>query len=74
MVGNQSKFDITIDNFTQHVPLTPDAYIGKFGDEEPEVDTDRDIDAMLEAARVPFIKKAPVNDFTNSLRVAAGLK
>jgi hypothetical protein len=54
--------------------LTPDAYIGKFGDEEPEVDTDRDIDAMLEAARVPFIKKAPVNDFTESLRVAAGLK
>ena len=71
---NPRKFDITADNFTQHVPLTPDSYIEKFGDEESEVDTDGDIDAMLEAARVPFTKKAPVNDFTDSLRVAAGLK
>lgn len=71
---NPRKFDITVDNFTQRVPLTPDAYIEKFGDEETEVNADGDIDAMLEAARVPFSKKAPVNDFTNSLRVAAGLK
>jgi hypothetical protein len=69
---NSRKFDITVDNLRQHVPLTPDSYIKKFGEESSEVDDN--IDAMLEAARVPIFKKAPVNDFTESLRVAAGLK
>jgi hypothetical protein len=70
---NPRKFDITVDNFIQHVPLTPDAYIEKFGDDQTDSGDDN-IDAMLETARVPFVKKAPVNDFTERLRVAAGLK
>lgn len=69
---NSRKLDISIDNLMQNVPLTPDAYIEKFGDEQ--IDDSDKIDAMLETARVPFVKKAPVNDFTESLRVAAGLK
>lgn len=35
---------------------------------------DRDIARMQEAAGVPMNKKAPVNSFTESLRIAAGLK
>lgn len=48
------------------VPKTPKAYNDQFGD--------KDIERMQESARVPINKKAPVNDFTESLRIAAGLK
>ena len=66
------------------IPATPDAYVAKYGEEEPEdlvLDTEPTtddevpgLDKMQEAANVPMNKKAPVNDFTESLRIAAGLK
>ena len=48
-------------------------------DEAPEIDAgsaqaEKEVTAMQEAAGVPMNKKAPVNDFTESLRVAAGLR
>ena len=69
---DHAEYDITVENINRVVPSSPEAYVAKFG-ETDEVDTD-EIDAMQEAARVPMDKKAPVNDFTESLRVAAGLK
>ena len=77
---NIRKFDISVDNLIQHVPMTADDYIKKFGDfgddEQSELDAakDNEIEAMLESARVSFVKKAPVNLFTENLRIAAGLK
>lgn len=69
------------------IPATPEAYVAKFGEDEPEEASDSDIndeiddqdaapglDKMQEAAGVPMNRKAPVNDFTESLRIAAGLK
>ena len=62
------------------IPTTPEAYDAKYGkdDEEPEVSEPEDItpelDAMKAVAGVPVTTTAPVNDFTESLRVAAGLK
>lgn len=71
---DSSEYDINAKNLFRIVPSSPDAYIAKFGDtDEVEADTD-DIEAMQESARVPMRVKAPVNDFTESLRVAAGIK
>ena len=48
------------------IPRTPEEYLSKFGS--------KDLDAMQESARVPMNRRAPVNEYTESLRVAAGLK
>ena len=71
--------DLTAETLEQIIPLTPEAYDAKYGDEEEiEVeepkDITQDLDAMKAVAGVPIDTKAPVNDFTESLRVAAGLK
>lgn len=67
---NKLEYPLTADNIRKIVPLTSDDYIKKYGDDEVE---DK-IDSLKEAARVAITKKAPNNDFTNSLRIAAGLK
>jgi hypothetical protein len=73
--------DLTVEVLASIIPMTPEAYDAKYGaDEEEELDdTDseditKDLDAMKSAARVNVTTKAPINDFTESLRVAAGLK
>jgi hypothetical protein len=48
------------------VPLTTDQYKRRYGKTE--------IDEMKTAANIPVDTKAPVNDYTESLRVAAGIK
>jgi len=63
---NSREHDITEDNISNVIPLTPQAYRAKFGDKE--------LDAMQEAAGLTVHRKAPVNSWTESLRVAAGLK
>ena len=73
--------DLTAETLEQIIPLTPEAYDAKYGKddeevgvEEPEQDITQDLDAMKAVAGVPVTTTAPVNDFTESLRVAAGLK
>ena len=62
------------------IPTTPEAYDAKYGkdDEELEVSEPEDItpelDAMKAVAGVPVTTTAPVNEYTDSLRIAAGLK
>lgn len=48
------------------IPTSPEEYNSKYGQEE--------IASMQESARVPMNRTAPINDFTESLRIAAGLK
>ena len=74
-------YELTADVLREIVPLTPEEYSAKYDkedDEEIEVSEPEDItpelDAMKSAAGVPVTTTAPVNDFTESLRVAAGLK
>ena len=75
-----SDNDLTQESLANVIPLTPEAYDAKYGDEDEEVDSTepeditKDLDAMKTAAGVPVTTTAPVNDFTESLRVAAGLK
>jgi hypothetical protein len=73
--------DLTAETLEQIIPLTPKAYDEKYGEdeeevelEEPEQDITQDLDAMKATAGVPVTTTAPVNDYTESLRVAAGLK
>lgn len=84
-----AEYGLTDENLRKKVPLTPNNYITLYGaedseeDEQNEFDSDEDdidpdnpdkeLAAMQEAARVPVTIKAPVNDFTQSLRAAAGI-
>jgi len=63
---NRQLHDLTVDQLSSTIPLTPNMYKRKFDRDE--------IENMQAAARVPVSKTAPKNDFTESLRIAAGLK
>jgi hypothetical protein len=67
---NKLEYPISADNIRKIVPLTPDSYISKYSDDKLK---DK-INALKETARVPMDKQAPVNSFTDSLRIAAGIK
>jgi hypothetical protein len=72
--------DLTEETLESVIPLTPEAYSAKYDKEEEEApaeepeDITQDLDQMKATAGVPVTTTAPVNDFTESLRVAAGLK
>ena len=75
---SKEDHDLTEETLEAIIPLTPEAWTAKYAkDEEPEEepeDITQDLDAMKATAGVPVTTTAPVNDFTESLRVAAGLK
>ena len=58
----------TLENLTKAIPLTPEIYNQKYDQEQ------RDIDQLKTAAGIEVDTKAPVNDMTESLRIAAGIK
>ena len=73
--------ELTPDVLANIVPLTSEAYDAKYGkdDEEEIIDTEpeditKDLDAMRSAAGVPVTTTAPKNEYTESLRIAAGIK
>ena len=73
---DSTEFDVTEENIKNIIPLSSRSYEAKFPEEqEPEEDEVEDmISAMQESARVPMKRTAVKNDWTESLRVAAGLK
>lgn len=60
--------ELTVESLRNLIPLTPEVYTRKYHKEQEE------IDAMKAAAGVEVTTKAPKNEYTESLRVAAGLK
>ena len=72
--------ELTQESLANVIPLTSEAYDAKYGDEDEEVDSTepeditKDLDAMKAVAGVPVTTTAPKNEYTESLRVAAGLK
>lgn len=58
--------DLTADEVTRVVPLTPEQYRKKYNK--------RDIDQLKTAAGVNVDTKAPKNEFTESIRIAAGIR
>jgi hypothetical protein len=75
-----SDNELSGESLADLIPTTPEAYDAKYGqdDEELEVSEPEDItselDAMKAVAGVPVTTTAPVNEYTDSLRIAAGLK
>lgn len=59
------EHSLTFENLNKLVPKNPDEYKKRFGSE--------DLDKMKAAAGVKVTTKAPKNDFTESLRAAAGI-
>jgi hypothetical protein len=73
--------ELTPEVLADIIPLTSEAYDAKYGkdDEEEIIDTEpeditKDLDAMRSAAGVPVTTTAPKNEYTESLRIAAGIK
>ena len=74
---SNSDHDLTIENLHRLIPLTANAYIKKYGGghEEELSNAERaDLDRMKATAGVKVDTVAPKNEFTESLRIAAGLK
>jgi hypothetical protein len=59
---------LTVESLQEIIPLSPEAYEEKYGDIHNE------LDSMKAIAGVPVDTKAPKNEYTESLRVAAGIK
>ena len=73
--------DVTEEALDKIIPLNPKAYNAKYGSDDEDQDDGsehqdltKEIDAMKAAAHVPVTTTAPKNKYTESLRIAAGLK
>ena len=73
--------ELTPEVLADIIPLTSEEYNAKYGkdDEEEIIDTEpeditKDLDAMRSAAGLNVDTVAPNNEYTESLRVAAGIK
>jgi hypothetical protein len=72
--------ELTPEVLADIIPLTSEAYDAKYGkDEEEIIDTEpeditKDLDAMKSAAGLNVDTVAPKNEYTESLRIAAGIK
>jgi len=65
---DNTKYPATQETFEKIIPLTPEAYKARYAQETQE------LDQLKTAAGVDVTTKAPDNDYTESLRVAAGIK
>ena len=65
---SDKEHDVTKEILAKLIPLSPDAYNKKYQREQDE------LDAMKAIAGVKITTKAPKNEYTESLRIAAGLK
>jgi hypothetical protein len=63
--GKSSYTELTQENLARIIPLTPQEYESRFGSDQ--------IDSLKAAAGVEVKTKAPKNDYTESLRVLAGI-
>ena len=59
------KFELTVDNIRNNVPLTNGSYRAQYGK--------KGLDEMRTAAGVPVTTRAPVNDHTQTIRSLAGI-
>lgn len=69
----QEDHALDVDSLRDLIPGTPEEYLRKFGDKEEPGD-DRDLDPMRAAAGIKVKTTAPKNEYTESLRTAAGIR
>jgi hypothetical protein len=79
--SNTKDHSATVEELTSMMPLTPEDYAARYGDQESddEVESDQeDISESLNKLRavsgVTVSHTAPKNDFTEALRIAAGIR
>lgn len=65
--------DLTEESLREIMVLSPEEYAQKY-DPSPDDNDHQDLDDLKTAAGVEVTTKAPVNDFTESIRIAAGIK
>ena len=68
---SNSEHDLTVETLGQIMALTPEKYRAKY---EKDTDQDKELDQLKMAAGVDVTTTAPINEYTESLRRAAGLK
>ena len=74
---SQEDHKLDVDSLRNLIPSTPEEYERKFGhkdQEHKEKGDDRDLDNMRSAAGIKVKTKAPKNEYTVSLRIAAGIR
>ena len=64
--SSPDQHELTTETIKAYVPLTSSDYLRRFGEKE--------LDEIRTAAGVKVTTKAPKNDMTESLRIAAGIK
>jgi hypothetical protein len=87
--SNTTDHELTLEDLAEMVPLSPEEYDAKYGnddqedlesdtpDEEPEVmgpELQESLNKLRAVAGVQVTHKAPKNDFTEALRIAAGIR
>jgi hypothetical protein len=87
--SNTTDHDLTLEDLSEMVPLSPEEYDAKYGNddqedlesdapaEEPEVmgpELQESLNKLRAVAGVQVTHKAPKNDFTEALRIAAGIR
>lgn len=65
-----AQHPVSVAELTAGLPLTVKQYLERF----PPVEEDSEISDLKSAAGIASNKKAPINEFTEALRIAAGLK
>ena len=63
--GGSEDYPLSVSSLKEMIPTSPEEYKKRYGSD--------DIDKMKAAAGVKVTTKAPKNDYTESLRIAAGL-
>lgn len=64
--SDETDHEATVNSIADLVPLSAKSYNDRYGN--------KDLDKMKAAAGVEVTTKAPKNDFTESLRIAAGIR
>ena len=62
------EHELTMENLANTIPTTPEAYRARYEQQEKE------LDELKTAAGLTVDTKAPVNEYTESLRIAAGIR
>jgi hypothetical protein len=73
----QEDHALDVDSLRKLIPSTAEEYKRKFGHKDKEHEEkgeDKDLDDMRTAAGIKVKTKAPKNEFTESLRIAAGIR
>jgi hypothetical protein len=64
---DQTDYPLTIESLKELIPQNPQEYAKRYGTK------DKDLDKLKTAAGIKVDTKAPKNDATESLRIAAGI-